>query len=271
MDLLANLISATLVDHSSPLVKSRLDLRHHSFTLTYRTMHTLGLIGGMSWESTAVYYKAINDRIKERLGGLHSSKCIVYSFDFHEIEQLQQAGDWSKAGHLLGKAASGLKQCGADAIVICTNTMHKLADTVELHGGLPVLHIADATAAEINAYGLKKVGLLGTRYTMEQDFYKGRLVQKHGLEVFVPDVHEREVVHDVIYEELCNGVVTAESREKYVGIIKSLQERGAQGVILGCTEIGLLVKDADVKHFNMRLFDTTMIHAKSAADWCIDG
>lgn len=234
-------------------------------------MHTLGLIGGMSWESTAVYYKAINERVKERLGGSHSAKCIVYSFDFHEIEQLQQVGDWVQAGNLLGKASAGLKHCGADVIVICTNTMHKLADTVELQSGLPVLHIADATAAEIAASGLKKVGLLGTRYTMEQDFYKGRLVQKHGLEVLVPDEHQREIVHDVIYNELCNGIVKAESRAKYVEIIQSLKGRGAQGVILGCTEIGLLVTSADVRDFNIQLFDTTMIHAKSAADWSIDG
>jgi aspartate racemase len=234
-------------------------------------MHTLGLIGGMSWESTAVYYKVINERIKERLGGSHSAKCIVYSFDFHEIEQLQQVGDWIQAGNLLGKASAGLKHCDADVIVICTNTMHKLADTVELQSGLPVLHIADATAAEIAASGLKKVGLLGTRYTMEQDFYKGRLVQKHGLEVLVPDEHQREIVHNVIYNELCNGIVKAESREKYVEIIQSLQGRGAQGVILGCTEIGLLVTAADVRDFNIQLFDTTIIHAKSAADWSIDG
>lgn len=231
-------------------------------------MRTLGLIGGMSWESTATYYETVNKRVRERLGGLHSSKCIVYSFDFEEIERLQKLGDWEAATDLLCHAAAGLKQCGADGIVICTNTMHKLAGPVQTRGGLPVLHIADATAARIKKSNFTRVGLLGTRYTMEQDFYKGRLVAKHGLEVLTPDAPHRTIVHDVIYEELCNGIVRHESRQEYVKIIKSLQDKGAQGVILGCTEIGLLVKPGDV---DLPLFDTTLIHAEMAADWAIDG
>ena len=231
-------------------------------------MLTLGLIGGMSWESTAVYYEAINKRVRERLGGLHSAKCIIYSFDFDQIERLQQSGDWDTAAELLSEAARGLKACGADAIVICTNTMHKLASEVELRGGLPVLHIADATALRIKNSNFTRIGLLGTRYTMEQDFYKGRLVGEHGLDVITPEVHHRCIVHDVIYEELCNGIVEHASREKYVEIIESLKELGAEGVILGCTEIGLLVKPGDV---DLPLFDTTLIHAEMAADWAIDG
>lgn len=230
-------------------------------------MFTLGLIGGMSWESTAVYYEAINRRVRERLGGLHSSKCIIYSFDFDQIEQLQKAGDWETATDLLCQAARGLKACGADGIVICTNTMHKLAADVELRGGLPVLHIADATALRIKNSNFTRIGLLGTRYTMEQDFYKGRLIEKHGLDVITPEAHHREIVHDVIYEELCNGIVKHASREEYVKIIQNLKEQGAQGVILGCTEIGLLVKPGDV---DLPLFDTTFIHAEMAADWAID-
>jgi aspartate racemase len=230
-------------------------------------MRTLGLIGGMSWESTATYYEAINKRVRERLGGLHSAKCIVYSFDFEEIERLQTLGDWETATDLLCQAAAGLRQCGADGIVICTNTMHKLAGPVELRGGLPVLHIADATAARIKNSNFTRVGLLGTRYTMEQDFYKGRLVAKHGLDVVIPEVHQRDVVHNVIYDELCNGIIKPESRDDYAEIIKTLQENGAEGVILGCTEIGLLVKPGDV---DLPLFDTTLIHAEMAADWAID-
>ena len=217
----------------------------------------------MSWESTAVDYEAINKRVSDRLGGVHSCKCIIYSFDFDQIEQLQKAGDWKTATDSLCEAAPGLKACGANGIVICTNTMHKLAAEVELRGGLPVLHISDATAVRIKNSNFTRVGLLGTRYTMEQDFYKGRLIDKDGLNIIIPDAHQRGNVHDVIYGELCNGIVKQESREKYVKIIQSLKEQGAQGVILDCTEIGWLVKPGDA---DLSLFETTLIHADMAAD-----
>jgi aspartate racemase len=229
-------------------------------------MKTLGLIGGMSWESTVVYYQLINRRVREKMGGLHSSKCVIYSFDFAEIAHLQKHGNWDEAGILMGEAAASLQRSGAHALVICTNTMHKLASTVELQSGLPVLHIADATAERIKEAGYQRVGLLGTRYTMEQDFYKSRLVDLHGLAVLIPDEKDRGTVDRIIYDELCNGIINDRSREAYIAIVQRLQNSGAQCVILGCTEIGLLLKSDNVA---LPVFDTTLIHAQAAADWAM--
>ncbi len=225
-------------------------------------MKTLGLIGGMSWESTVPYYRIINQTVKQRLGGLHSARLLLYSVDFAQIERLQHAGDWDAAGAVLADAARSLRAGGAELLVICTNTMHKVADTVEAASGLPLLHIADATGAVIVQSGLRRVGLLGTRFTMEQDFYRQRLVERHGLEVLVPDAPDRDIVHRVIYDELCQGIVDDASREAYRRIIAKLVERGAQGVILGCTEIGLLVGEGDA---SVPLFDTAALHARQAA------
>lgn len=222
----------------------------------------LGLLGGMSWESTLPYYRTINETVRERLGGLHSARLLLYSVDFAEVERLQHAGDWDAAGALLGRAARSLRDGGAQLLVICTNTMHKVADAVEAASQLPLLHIADPTGAAIRAAGLRTIGLLGTRFTMEQDFYRQRLIQRHGLEVLVPHADERETVHRVIYEELCLGRIREQSRQHYRRIIASLAARGAQGVILGCTEIGLLIGPDDV---DVALFDTTALHARAAA------
>ncbi|MGO1002829.1 aspartate/glutamate racemase family protein [Lysobacter sp. CA196] len=225
-------------------------------------MKTLGLLGGMSWESTLPYYRLINETVRERLGGLHSAKLLLYSVDFAEVERLQRAGDWDAAGVLLGQAARALRDGGAQLLVICTNTMHKVADAVEAASGLPLLHIADPTGAAIRTAGLSRIGLLGTRFTMEQDFYRQRLVERHGLDVIVPDPAGRELVHRVIYEELCLGRIRDESRLAYREVIAGLVARGAQGVILGCTEIGLLIGAGDVE---IPLFDTTALHARAAA------
>jgi aspartate racemase len=230
-------------------------------------MKTIGLIGGMSWESTVEYYRIINQAVHERLGELHSAQCILWSFDFHEIEVLQHRGDWAVATRRMVEAARAVERAGADFLVICTNTMHKMADDVQAAVGIPLLHIADATAHAIRAAGLGKVGLLATRFTMEQDFYKGRLIQKHGLEVLIPDQAERKVVHEVIYNELCNGRIKDESRRQFTAIIRRLAEEGAQGIILGCTEIGLLISQDDSP---IRLFDTTLIHATAAVDFALD-
>ena len=224
-------------------------------------MKTLGLIGGMSWESTVPYYRLINQVVAERLGGLHSARLLLYSVDFAQIERLQQMGDWDAAGEVLADAARALRAGGAELLVICTNTMHKVADAVEAASGLPLVHIADATAQAITSAGLQRVGLLGTRFTMEQRFYIERL-ERHGLEVLVPDDAQRDLVHRVIYDELCRGRIEAASREAYRDIIASLVERGAQGVILGCTEIGLLVQPEDA---SVPLFDTAALHARAAA------
>lgn len=229
-------------------------------------MQTIGLIGGMSWESTAEYYRIINERVKKRLGGLHSARIILYSVDFAEVEELQQQGDWEQATMLMVETGRRVKAGGADFVVICTNTMHRMADDVQDQVGLPILHIADATAQEIAQARMGTVGLLGTRYTMEQDFYRGRLETDHGLEVLVPDEKDRTFVHDVIYEELVVGVTREESRLRYLEIIDELAGRGAEAVILGCTEIGLLVGPDDTK---TALFDTTRIHAQAAADRAI--
>ncbi|WP_137971261.1 aspartate/glutamate racemase family protein [Pseudomonas sp. F(2018)] len=226
-------------------------------------MKTIGLIGGMSWESTLPYYRHINETIKARLGGLHSARLVLYSVDFHEIEQLQRSGDWQRAGELLGEAAAALERAGAEFLVLCTNTMHKVADAIEQAVSIPLLHIADPTATAIRTAGLQRVGLLGTRFTMEQPFYRERLESRHGIQVLVPDEADRQLVHQVIYEELCLGTVREESRQAYREVIGRLVAQGAQAVILGCTEIGLLVGDTDAA---VPLFDTTLLHARAAAD-----
>ncbi|MFZ6642799.1 aspartate/glutamate racemase family protein [Undibacterium sp. TC4M20W] len=225
-------------------------------------MKTIGLIGGMSWESTIPYYKQINETIKEKLGGLHSAKIILYSVDFHEIERLQHAGDWDAAGVILAKAARSLELAGADFLVLCTNTMHKLAHVIEAAVAIPLFHIADPTAQAIKDAGYGKIGLLGTRFTMEQDFYRERLHSKHGLQVLVPELADRDIIHQVIYEELCLGKINPASRQYYRRIMASLKESGAQAIILGCTEISLLVGQDDA---GVPLFDTTAIHARNAA------
>lgn len=228
-------------------------------------MKIVGLLGGMSWQSTIPYYRILNEAVGERLGGLHSAKIVLYSIDFAEMERLQMAGDWDAAGEMLVDAAERLERAGAECIVICTNTMHLVADRIAARVGIPLLHIADATVAAVRARGLTTVALLGTRFTMEQDFYRGRL-EAQGLRVVVPDAEGREVIHRVIYEELCLGRIEAASREACVGIIRSLVERGAEGVILGCTEIGLLIGEADSP---VPVFDTTAIHARAAAEFAL--
>ncbi len=229
-------------------------------------MKTIGLIGGMSWESSIEYYRIINEEMKKRLGGLHSAKSVMVSVDFAEIETLQHEGRWDEAGQILAKVAKDVERGGADLLVLCTNTMHKVADQMQAGVHIPLLHIADATAERIKAAGLTRIGLLGTRFTMEQDFYKGRLVEKHGLEVLTPDELEREIVHCVIYDELCLGLIQDESREAYKRIMAGLVERGAQGIILGCTEIELLVHAEDCA---VPLFPTTRIHAEAAVEFAL--
>jgi len=228
-------------------------------------MKTLGLIGGMSWESTLPYYRTINEQIKQQLGGLHSAKLVLFSVDFYEIEQLQAQGDWEKAGQVLGEAARSLNKAGAEIIVVCTNTMHKVAEAIERIGGLPLLHIADAAAKPILDQNLSRIGLLGTRFTMEQEFYRGRL-HKQGIEVLTPNEEERAIVHRIIYEELCLGKIVDASRDEYRRIISSLEQQGAQGIILGCTEITLLVGPQDA---SVPVFDTTAIHAYAAAAYSL--
>jgi aspartate racemase len=226
-------------------------------------MKTIGMIGGMSWESSIEYYRIVNETVKEKLGGLHSAKSVMVSVDFAEIEKLQMAGRWDEATQAMIAAAQHVEAGGADFLIICTNTMHKMADDVEKAIDIPLLHIADATAEVIKARGLQVVGLLGTKFTMEEDFYSGRLVDRHGLEVLIPDEKDREIVHRVIYDELVLGEIKAESRDQYRRNIEKLIAAGAQGIILGCTEIGLLVKDQDS---SVPLFDTTYIHAVSAVE-----
>jgi len=228
-------------------------------------MRTLGLLGGMSWESTLPYYRIVNERVRERLGGLHSAKLVLHSVDFAEIEALQHAGDWGAAGAQLADAARGLRLAGAEAIVVCTNTMHLVAPAIEAAVDIPLLHIADATAQRIRAAGLSRVALLGTRFTMEQAFYRER-IETAGIEVLTPDAAQRERVHRAIYDELCLGRIVDASRDDYRGIMAGLVARGAQGVILGCTEIGLLVGEGDAA---VPLFDTARIHAEAAADWAL--
>jgi len=227
---------------------------------------TIGLIGGMSWESTVPYYRQVNETIKEQLGGLHSAKVVLVSVDFHEVERLQHAGDWDAAGVMMADAARALQAAGADFVVLCTNTMHKVAPAIEAAVRIPLFHIADPTATEIKRAGLRKIGLLGTRFTMEQAFYKDRLRELHGLDVVVPEQADRDTVHRIIYDELCLGRIVDGSREEYRRIITSLVEQGAQAIILGCTEISLLVNQQDSA---VPLFDTTAIHARSAALWAL--
>ena len=226
-------------------------------------MKCLGLIGGMSWESTVPYYRLVNEGVKQRLGGLHSARLVLYSVDFHEIEVLQREDRWDEAGEMLAAAARSLEAAGADLLVLCTNTMHKVADAIETATDLPLLHIADCTGEAIRAAGLRRVGLLGTRFTMEQPFYRERLVARHGLDVIVPSAAARDEAHRIIYEELCRGIVRDDSRAIYREIIADLVAQGAEGVILGCTEIGLLVGADDA---SVPLFDTTALHAARAVD-----
>lgn len=224
-------------------------------------MKTIGLIGGMSWESSTEYYRIVNETVKAQLGGFHSAKCILYSVDFHEVEVLQANAEWERSGQMMAQAAAALERAGADFVVLCTNTMHKVIGQIEASVAIPVLHIADVTAAALQAAGVGTAALLGTRFTMEQDFYRGRL-ERHGLQVIVPEPAERQLIHDVIYNELCLGQIEPESKRQYLQIIERLRQQGAEGVILGCTEIGLLVKQGDAA---IPLFDTSLIHAREAA------
>lgn len=228
-----------------------------------RFMKTIGLLGGMSWQSTVEYYRILNEEIAHRLGGLHSAKLIMSSIDFAEMEELQHTGRWTEAGELLAGQARGLKSAGADFLLICANTMHKVAGAVEAGSGLPVLHIADATANVIKKAGIKKIGLLGTRYTMEEEFYRVRLTEKHGLDVMIPPADDRVMVNRVIYDELCQGIIRSESKADYLRVIRNMADGGAEGIILGCTEIELLVTPED---FALPLFPTTRIHAVAAVD-----
>ena len=223
-------------------------------------MKTIGLIGGMSWESTQTYYQLINQKVRDELGGLHSARLVLYSVDFAEIEALQHQGDWAATGEILGAAGKALAAAGADFIVLCTNTMHKVADSIEKASGLTMLHIADATADALHRDGIDCVGLLGTKFTMEQAFYKERL-ENRGIRVLVPDDAQRALVHTVIYDELCRGIIGQPSKQGYLQVLDLLAARGAQGVILGCTEIGLLMQQADTA---IPLYDTTRIHAEQA-------
>ena len=229
-------------------------------------MKVIGLIGGMSWESTLTYYKIINATVKERLGGLHSAKCVLYSVDFQEIEEYQANGDWKKSGEILGEAAYNLEKAGADFIVICTNTMHKVINQIKEKISIPILHIAEMTAEKILERKIKNIALLGTKYTMEQDFYKEKLIEK-GINIIVPDKDGIKSINDIIYDELCLGIINPESKTKYLEIIKKLEKEGAEGVILGCTEIGMLVKEGDT---DIPLFDTSVIHAEQAAIYSIE-
>ena len=228
-------------------------------------LKTIGLIGGMSWESTVTYYKIINETVKEKLGGLHSAKCILYSVDFQEIEECQANGNWEKSGEILGEAAYNLEKAGADFIVICTNTMHKVVNQIKEKISIPILHIAEMTAEKILEKGLKNIGLLGTKYTMEQDFYKSKLIEK-GINVIIPDKNDIEIINKVIYDELCLGTINSNSKKKFLEIVDKLRSKGAEGIILGCTEIGLLIKNEDT---DVPLFDTAIIHAEQAAMYSI--
>lgn len=230
-------------------------------------MKTIGLIGGMSWESTLSYYRLINEGVKARLGGLHSAKILLHSVDFHEIEACQSSGEWDKAGGMLADAALGLQKAGAEGIVLCTNTMHKVANHIESRCDLPFLHIADATGRAIAAQGADRVALLGTRYTMEQDFYRGRLSAEFGIESLIPNEPQRLRINQIIFAELCLGKITAEARRYYQQVIDELQQQGAQGVIFGCTEIGLLLQQQDCP---LPIFDTAAIHATDAVNFMLD-
>ena len=229
-------------------------------------MKTIGLLGGMSWESTATYYRILNEGIKSALGGFHSARIAMVSVDFDEIEKLQQAGDWEQMAQLLAAAAKSVETAGADFLLICTNTMHKVSPQIEQAISIPLLHIADATAEQLLRDQITCVGLLGTQFTMEQDFYKRRLSEKFGIEVVIPDAEDRKLVHEVIYDELCMGKIEDSSRSSYVKIIHKLKQQGAEAVILGCTEIALLVQQA---HTPVPLYDTTEIHAQQAIRYAL--
>jgi aspartate racemase len=229
-------------------------------------MKTIGLVGGMSWESTAEYYRIINQRVKHKAGGFHSAKIVMISVDFDEVERRQHRGEWPELTAMMIEAARSVERAGAELLLICTNTMHLMADDVEKSLGIPLLHIVDVTAAAVNARGFKTVGLLGTRFTMEQDFYKGRLREKHGLEVIVPEEKDREVIHAILYNELCLGEIKETSKRAFQEIIARLEARGAQGIILGCTEIPLIVGQKD---YEIPLFDTTTLHAEAAVDFAL--
>jgi len=233
-----------------------------------KSMKTIGLVGGMSWESTLEYYRVINQYTKERLGGFHSAKIVLYSVDFAEVESQQHQGRWDDLTRLMTDAAQRVERAGAELLAICTNTMHKMADDVQKGVHIPILHIVDVTAAAIKSRSMKKVGLLGTRFTMEQDFYKGRLARNHGLEVLIPEEKEREDIHRILYDELCLGEIKERSKGTFRAIINGLGARGAQGIILGCTEIPLLVSQAD---YQIPFFDTTTLHARAAVDFALKG
>ena len=229
-------------------------------------MKTIGLIGGMSWESTSLYYKTINEYIKNKLGGLYSAKCILYSVNFEEISRLQKSGDWEKCGEILGDIAKKLETAGADYIVICTNTMHKVVPEMKKYINIPVIHIAEAAYGRIAAKGIKNIGLLGTKYTMQQDFYKSILIDK-SLNVIIPDEEDIEFINNVIFNELCCGEINPKSKQKFIEIVEKLKKKGAEGVILGCTEIVMLISQKDI---DIPVFDTTAIHAETAAQMSID-
>ena len=230
-------------------------------------MKTIGILGGMSWESTAEYYRIINQIVKERLGGWHSGQMVIFSAEFGEIQRLQSEGEWKKLTRIMIEAAQKVEEAGADFLLIAANTMHKMADEVEQNINIPLLHIADATAEEIRKRSFKKIGLLGTKYTMEQDFYRLRLSQRHGFKVFIPDQKQRDLIHDVLYNEVCLGVIKNSSKHSFYRIAQDLIAQGAQGIILGCTEISLLMNQDET---NMPLFDTTDIHARKAVDWALN-
>ena len=227
---------------------------------------TIGLIGGMSWESSLEYHRIISEEVKRKLGGLHSAKILMYSVDFEEIEKAQHQGNWDEATKLMIEAAQRLEKGGADFVVICSNAMHKMSGEVKKIGGIPMLHIGDATAEKIKEANFKKVGLLGTRFTMEEGFYRGRLTGRYGLEVVIPNEKGRQIIHDIIYKELCLGLIKPSSKDQFCEIIQNLVRDGAEGIILGCTEIPLLIKQEDVK---VPLFDTTRIHAESASEYAL--
>ncbi|MHA2030498.1 MAG: aspartate/glutamate racemase family protein [Candidatus Kariarchaeaceae archaeon] len=229
-------------------------------------MKTIGLIGGMSWESSSEYYRIINEEVKQRLGGTHSAQSIMFSVNFEEIEKLQEEGEWDNLSVIMADVAKVLEKAGADVIILCTNTMHKTAYHVQENISVPFIHIADPTADKIKSEGMQKIGLLGTKYTMEYEFYKDRLIETHGLDVMIPDDDDRQVVHDIIFKELVLGEIKDESKKQYKQIINKLKEKGAEGIILGCTEISLLIKPKDV---TIPLFDTTELHAIAAVDFAL--
>jgi len=230
-------------------------------------MKTIGLLGGMSWESTALYYKQINEEIKKRLGSLHSAKVVIYSVDFDEIEKLQHSGDWDKTAEILSDAALNIQNASADFLLICTNTMHKVAPIIQGNISIPIVHIADATAKALQKDGGSKVGLLGTAFTMEEDFYKQRIIDNFGIDVIVPNKEDIKIIHKIIYEELCLGIIKDDSRDEYLRIMDDLNSKGAQGIILGCTEICMLIKD---EHTNIKLYDTTTIHGIEAVNKALE-